>query len=86
MFSEPASDWRQAVVGSRAQREVSLTTDSSGRKESSGADKYAGLRTGEGASFPGVSEFPVKKNPECEGTRGRNRVTFEKDGKLCSSC
>lgn len=77
----------EAVVGSRAQREVSLTTDSSGGKQSSGADKYERLRTGEGASFPGVSEFPVKKNPpKHEGARGKNRVTFEKGGKLCSSC
>lgn len=38
-----------------------MTTDSSGGKESSGADKYEELRTSKGASFPGVSEFLLRR-------------------------
>ena len=35
MFCEPSSDRRGAVMGSREEREVSLTTDTTGGQESS---------------------------------------------------
>lgn len=46
-----------------------------GGKESSWVDTWVGVRSGEGASFLGVSEFLLRKNyPESEGGRGRDRI------------